>query len=159
MNPALERSRRAKRHLLLALTVLVVFGAASIAEPPASGKTSAPRIHRVVVQLTSDGEENWNAALNQIENLKKGLAPDSVEIELVTHGNAAGFVLAKNTAVSTRIQKIEAAGANVTFCANTQKKNNIKAEELTPGVTIVPSGIVQVIRRQEEGWSYIKAGP
>jgi intracellular sulfur oxidation DsrE/DsrF family protein len=159
MNPAVQRSRRAKRHLLLALTVLFVFGAASIAEPPASGKSSAPKIHRVVVQLTSDGEEHWNAAINQIENLKKGLAPDSVEIELVTHGNAAGFVLAKNTAVSARIQKIEAAGAQVTFCANTQKKNGIQAEELTPGVTVIPSGIVQVVRRQEEGWSYIKAGP
>ena len=153
-----ETPRRGLRPFLVGLVVLGICGAASVAEPPASGKTSSPKIHRVVVQLTADGEDNWNAAINQIENLKKGLAPDSVQIELVTHGNAAGFVLAKNAAVSSRIQKLEASGTNVAFCATTQKKNNIKAEELTPGVTIVPSGIVQVVRRQEEGWSYIKAG-
>src|SRR5215217_3208945 len=80
-----QAPRRGLRPFFYALIVLGICGAASVAEPPA-GKTSAgsaasktPKIHRIVVQLTADGEDNWNAAINQIENLKKGLAPDSVE--------------------------------------------------------------------------------
>jgi len=133
--------------------------AASQAAAPVPAPAAAPeKIHRIVFQVTIDGEEHWNAVLSQIENVQKGFAPEKVQIEVVTHGNATGFVLAKNKAVSERIQKIEGTGAIFSYCANTQKKNNVKAEELTPGVTIVPSGLVQVIKRQEEGWSYIKAG-
>jgi intracellular sulfur oxidation DsrE/DsrF family protein len=123
------------------------------AAPAATGK-----IHRIVFQVTIDGEDHWNAVLSQIENVQKGFAPDKVEIEVVTHGNASGFVLAKNKAVSERIRKIASTGAVFDYCANTQKKHNVKAEELTPGVVIIPSGLVQVIKRQEEGWSYIKGG-
>jgi intracellular sulfur oxidation DsrE/DsrF family protein len=145
--------------LSLTLTLFLAFGHVSAA--PTATSAAAPvseKVHRVVFQVTLDGEENWNKVLNQIENLKKGFAPDKVEIEVVTHGDAGGLVLAKNTALSERIQKIEATGVQFSLCANTQKKNNIKPEEITPGVTIVPAGIVQVIKRQEEGWSYVKAG-
>lgn len=154
----------------LTVTLFLAFGhvpasqAASVASPKAATQTGSAvradtaKVHRVVFQVTLDGEDNWNKVLNQIENLKKGLAPDKVEIEVVTHGDAGGFVLAKNTALSERIQKIEATGVQFALCANTQRKNNIKAEEITPGVTIVPAGIVEVVRRQEEGWTYIKAG-
>ena len=123
---------------------------------PAGAATG--KVHRIVFQVTIDGEDHWNAVLSQIENVQKGFAPDKVEIEVVTHGNATGFVLARNKAVSERIQKIESTGAVFDYCANTQKKHNVKAEELTPGVVIIPSGLVQVIKRQEEGWSYIKGG-
>lgn len=127
------------------------------AAAPRASEASA-KVHRIVFQVTIDGQEHWNAILNQIENVQKGFAPEKVEIEVVTHGNATGFVLASNKAVSDRIQAIGAAGATFSYCANTQKKHNVKPEELTPGVTIIPSGLVQVIRRQEEGWSYIKGG-
>ena len=140
----------------LGLSLTLACSAAFAASTPSA--TSSEKVHRVVIQVTLDGEDNWNKVLNQVENLKKGFAPDKVEIEVVTHGDAAGFVLAKNTALSERIQKNEANGVQFSFCSNTQKKNNIKVEELTPGVTVVPAGIVQVIKRQEEGWSYVKAG-
>jgi intracellular sulfur oxidation DsrE/DsrF family protein len=140
----------------LTLTLFLAFGHASAA--PAT-TASTEKVHRIVVQVTADGEDVWNGLLSQVENLRKGFAPEKVEIEIVVHGNASGLVLAKNAAVSDRVQKIEATGTNVAYCSNTQKKNNVKAEELTPGVTIIPSGIVQVIKRQEEGWAYIKAGP
>lgn len=145
------------RAFVLTLSLILVHGHAAIGKETAPA-VSAEKVHRVVFQVTLDGEDNWNKVLNQIENLKKGFAPDKVEIEVVTHGDAGGFVLSKNTAVSERIQKIEATGVQFALCANTQKKNNIKAEEITPGVTIVPAGIVEVIKRQEEGWSYVKAG-
>lgn len=146
------------RAFLLTLSLVLVHGHSAIGKEAVS-VVGAEKVHRIVVQVTADGEENWNALLGQVENLRKGFAPEKVEIEIVVHGNATGFVLAKNAPVSERIQKIEAAGTTVAYCSNTQKKNNVKAEELTPGVTIIPSGIVHVIKRQEEGWAYIKAGP
>jgi uncharacterized protein len=139
-----------------ALPAPTVPSAAAV--PSEAGRAATGKVHRIVFQVTIDGEEHWNAVLSQIENVQKGFAPDKVEIEVVTHGNASGFVLAKNKAVSERIRKIAGTGAVFDYCANTQKKHNVKAEELTPGVVIIPSGLVQVIKRQEEGWSYIKGG-
>lgn len=37
-------------------------------------------------------------------------------------------------------------------------KKNITKEELIENVGTVPSGIVEVIMKQEQGWSYIKGG-
>ena len=43
-------------------------------------------------------------------------------------------------------------------CANTLKARNLTKEALIPEAVAVPSGIGEVIMKQEEGWSYLKAG-
>lgn len=42
-------------------------------------------------------------------------------------------------------------------CENTMQKMNVTKEQLLPFVVTVDSGVAQVVRRQEQGWSYIKS--
>ena len=36
--------------------------------------------------------------------------------------------------------------------------HHIAAGDLLPGVKSVPSGVVELVQRQEAGWSYVKVG-
>jgi len=45
---------------------------------------------------------------------------------------------------------------NVAACNNTIRKRELSPSDLTPGVKVVDSGVAEVIRKQEEGWSYVK---
>ena len=38
------------------------------------------------------------------------------------------------------------------------KKQHLEAADLVAAVDVVPAGIVEVVRKQEAGWVYIKAG-
>jgi intracellular sulfur oxidation DsrE/DsrF family protein len=37
------------------------------------------------------------------------------------------------------------------------KNNNVTADQLLPGIHVVPDGIYEIITKQREGWGYIKA--
>ena len=49
---------------------------------------------------------------------------------------------------------------NVSFvaCANTMRRMNVDKSRLVPFAKIVPVAILELSSRQQEGWSYIKAG-
>ena len=51
-------------------------------------------------------------------------------------------------------------GAGVRFaaCENTMRRMNLKMEDLMTFATIVDSGVAEVVRKQESGWSHIKSG-
>ena len=42
--------------------------------------------------------------------------------------------------------------------SNLMRKHNITADMLLKVAGTVPSGVVEVITKQEEGWSYLKSG-
>jgi len=41
-------------------------------------------------------------------------------------------------------------------CGNTMKTYHIKKDELIKGVEIVTAGIVELIEKQRDGWTYIR---
>ena len=38
------------------------------------------------------------------------------------------------------------------------KKKNVSKADLLPATTTVDSGVAEVVRKQEAGWSYVKSG-
>jgi intracellular sulfur oxidation DsrE/DsrF family protein len=43
-------------------------------------------------------------------------------------------------------------------CRNTMKRKNVAPDQLLPLAGTVDSGVAEVVRKQEAGWSYIKSG-
>jgi intracellular sulfur oxidation DsrE/DsrF family protein len=76
----------------------------------------------------------------------------------VAHGAGIGLVERKNVALRDRVATIEKTGPVFAACTNTMKKKHLTADDLTAGVEIVDSGVAELIRRQEAGWTYIKLG-
>ncbi len=134
---------------------LVALGAAALttmnAQPEASKK------HRIVFEVTMEGTEQWTGVLNNVENLRTSLGAET-EIEVVAHSKGLGLLVAKDNSLADRIKKLTEEGVVFAACENTMKKKNVSKDQLLPSATTTDSGVAEVVRKQEAGWSYIKSG-
>src|ERR1035437_5502243 len=140
------------------IVVILVIAGALGAVAWAQSTHPSERKHRVLFELTSDSPEQWDAVLNNIENLRNAFGAENTQVELVVHGPGLGMLLPANEKAKDRMRKL--AGPDVIFvaCENTMKRKNVKKDDLLDFVTTVDSGVAEVVRRQEQGWSYIKSG-
>ncbi|PTY04280.1 hypothetical protein DB347_20515 [Opitutaceae bacterium EW11] len=135
----------------LLTAVFAVSGVIRAADVPAA------RAYRVVVELTSADPAVWSGVLNNIENLRRALGPET-QVEVVAHGAGLGFLQATNTGQADRMKQLAHDGVVFAACRNTMKRQNVSAEQLQPFATTVDSGVAEVVRRQTEGWAYLRTG-
>jgi intracellular sulfur oxidation DsrE/DsrF family protein len=148
-----------KRHsvLRLAACLLALVSISGAGVLSAVGQSATGKAHKVVFAVTSGDEADWNLSLGNIRNLLAGLKPDPVEVEVVAFGG--GIVLVKSdSSVAADIAKLQADGVKFVACQNSMRARHLELKDLLPGVTPVPSGIVEVVTKQEQGWVYIKGG-
>lgn len=122
----------------------------------AQGEKAKP--HRVVFEVNVEGEETWTGILNNVQNLQKALGAEHTQIEVVAHGKGLSLLLATDAALKERLQQVASSGVTLAACENTMRRKNVKKEDLLPFTTTVPSGVTEVVLKQEAGWSYIKGG-
>jgi intracellular sulfur oxidation DsrE/DsrF family protein len=113
--------------------------------------------HRVVIQLSSSDTLAWKGLMNNIKNLKVAWE-DSVAIEVVVHGPGIGFLMKEKTTQIDRIIYFKSKGVEFVACENTLIERKITKESIIPEARFVKSAVVEIISRQEQGWSYIKSG-
>jgi intracellular sulfur oxidation DsrE/DsrF family protein len=113
--------------------------------------------HKVVIQLNTADTAAWSSAIGNIKNLQN-IWPNNVEVEVVIHGKALGLLVAAKTHLANEV--IEMSKKNVQFlaCENSMRKYYIDKSELLNIAFTVPSGVAELIIKQEPGWSYLKAG-
>lgn len=141
---------------LFKLLALFVIATTSLTEAQES-KASADNAHRIVFEVTMEGPEQWTAVLNNVENVCAALG-SATEIEVVGHSKGLGMLIAKDNALADRMKKLAGAGVAFTACENTMKKKNVTKEQLVPFAKTTDSGVAELVRKQEAGWSYIKSG-
>ena len=130
----------------------VSFSAAAADAPTTS---AAPRKERVVIQVSEADPQKWNLALNNAKNVQTDLGADKTEVEIVAYGPGIGMLKA-DALVANRIEDATAAGVKVVACENTMKAQKITRDEMHRKVDYVPAGVVQLMRRQQQGYAYIR---
>jgi intracellular sulfur oxidation DsrE/DsrF family protein len=110
--------------------------------------------HRVVFGYTAANGADWGLTAAHIRNLMDGLAPDAVEIEVVGFGPGVS-ILAKGSGAEASIAALTARNVHFVACQKAMHAHKMTEADLIPGVGTVPSGIVEVVTKQEEGWTYI----
>jgi uncharacterized protein len=113
--------------------------------------------HRVIIQLSSNDTLVWKGLMNNIKNLKNGWG-DSVSIEVVAHGPGIDFITKGKTTQEERIIYFTSKGVAFVGCENTLIERKIVKENIIPAARFVKMGVGEIILKQEQGWSYIKAG-
>ena len=125
-------------------------------------KPAADKMHKVVFEVSIDGAEKWQGALRNVENVQKALGAKTTKIEVVTHGKGVGMLLAQTSAenaeLKTKLDQLHRAGVVFAACENTMKREKLEKKDLVELSTTVDSGVSEVIRKQEEGFAYIKSG-
>lgn len=108
------------------------------------------------MQVTEGDSLTQLAVIGQVRNIKKQL-PDA-EIEVVCHANSLDMLLKSGSRVAGHISELKPMGVRFMACENTMARKKATAADLVDGAETVPSGLVEIILKQEEGWSYIKGG-
>lgn len=119
--------------------------------------TPLASLHKVVIQLSSADTLEHKGLLMNLKNLKQGWG-DSVLVEVVVHGPGIDLVTKQKSTQNEAIQQMIKQGVRFVVCRNTMKQKNITEEQILPNVEFVPMAIAELIRKQEQGWSYLKAG-
>ena len=136
---------------LIALGLLLNISAVTVAQEKQTN------MHQVVMQLNTADTAVWSSTLGNIRNFQK-IWPGKVTIEVVVHGKALNFLVTDKSHLVSEIEAMIKLGVVFNACENTMNKYGIRKDMLIPSANSVPSGVAELVMKQEEGWSYLKTG-
>lgn len=112
---------------------------------------------KIVFDFVKPDTADFRIMIAQLNNILKEAPYTTVEV--VCYGDGLFMLVNDKTNVSKEMEEIQKV-FNVSFvaCANTMRRMNIDKTRLLPFAKIVPVAILELSSRQQEGWSYIKAG-
>jgi uncharacterized protein len=112
--------------------------------------------HKIVFQFVSGDTLSQHGLVNNLKNLREGWPKASV---VVFHGNGIFMVMGEKTKYAKELQDFaEKKDIKLVVCENTMKQKKIIRSQLLPFVSTVPMAIAEIVVKQEQGWSYLKAG-
>jgi len=112
--------------------------------------------HKIIFQLSSDDTLVHKSLVRQLHNLLNA-APGSM-IEVVCLGPGLNFLVTAKTVVQDKIRELKDRSVLFLACENTMRERNIPRDRIIPEAGFIPSGLIEIITKQEEGWVYIKGG-
>ncbi|MBX2961998.1 MAG: DsrE family protein [Cyclobacteriaceae bacterium] len=111
---------------------------------------------RVVMHLQSNDTLVHRSIVNQISNMKKEI-PDA-EIAVVCHGPGMDFLLNTKSTYINRLEKMKLTNVSFIGCEFTMKQRNLSKNDLVPYASTVPYALVDIVKKQQENWIYVKLG-
>lgn len=134
--------------LSAALAVPVVQSAlAQAAEPPRA---------KGVFQVSDADPQKWNLALNNVRNVQDEYGGTmGVELEIVAFGPGIGMLKA-GSPVAARVADALKNGIRIVACENSMKAQKLVPADMLSGIGYVPAGVVELMKKQAQGWAYIR---
>lgn len=109
---------------------------------------------KIVFQLTSADTIIHQTLMHQLTNYL-GVAPD-LKIEVVCHGGGLEMLVKSSSVVQDQIKAFADKGVTFVACEFAMKKKQVTKDQLVAGAGSVMSGVLEIAKKQKEGWSYIK---
>ncbi len=141
--------------MALALAVFVMPIGQAIAKDGSS--------HHLVIHVDDNDKQKMNIAMNNAANVTSYYQgrDETVQIEIVAYGPGLMMLRPDKSPVKGRIKDFAASFDNITFaaCGNTMKKMSKKAGKpisIYDFAKKVPSGVIQIMIRQDQGWHYLR---
>lgn len=138
---------------LLAATWLFLPGQtlAQAAQPEAAKQPK----YRLVFHVSENNPAQWQLALNNAFAFQKNVGKDNVRIEIVAIGPGLNMLKAESK-VADRIAQALDKSIDVVACGETMQATHVTEADLIGGVRVVPGGLIEIVQRQQAGWSYIR---
>ena len=92
--------------------------------------------------------------IGQVGNIRT--AWPNAQIEVVCHGSGLDMLTTSKSKVARNVLDLSSKGVVFAACNNTMRKRNLKKEDMLPASMIVPSAMLELVSKQEEGWAYLK---
>jgi hypothetical protein len=111
--------------------------------------------YKVLFHLDESAMSKWQLVLTNIENLLADLGEDA-EIELLTNAEGIGIVYKHPNPFVKKVEDLAARGVRFAVCGNTMRQFNLTQDFLLECACVVRAGVGEIVRKQTEGWLYIR---
>ncbi|MHB8415436.1 MAG: hypothetical protein ACYDB1_08655 [Acidiferrobacteraceae bacterium] len=123
----------------------------------------APGETKVLFHLNSGRHRRMREVLDEAQNLLRlyHVEKHPAEVEIIANGAGIDLLRVHHSPFAARIQAMHEKYPNLTFAACQDTIDRLISQDnihphLLPEATIVPSGVAQIIRLQQRGWTYIR---
>jgi hypothetical protein len=137
------------------LALMFILSVASLNAQGKKAKSSKPE-HRIIFQLTSGDTTAHKQLMKQCNNILS-VSP-TTQIEVVCHGAGLDMLVSDKTIVEDKINALTEKGVAFNACEFSIKERKVDRSLIIAKSGFVPAGIIEIVSKQEQGWSYIKAG-
>lgn len=141
------------KSILKCITLFMVFGLASGCASMQAASNKYP--HNIVFQVTDDDPAKWKQVLSISKNVQQMLGQENVAIEIVVHSAGLNMVMLESE-VGSSLTDAQNDGVVLVACAATMKRHKFTEKDLHQDVKVVPVGAVEIMQKQEAGWTYIR---
>lgn len=130
--------------------------AAAALQPLAHAADTAqhPR-YRLVFHVSENNPQQWQITLNNAFAFQKNVGKDNAQIEIVAIGPGLNMLKAESKVKDGIAQALDRS-IDVVACGETMKVTHVTEADLIGGVRVVPGGLIEIVERQQAGWSYIR---
>ncbi|GAC1420126.1 MAG: hypothetical protein NVSMB6_21940 [Burkholderiaceae bacterium] len=135
-------------------TAVCALGPFQLATAQSAGKGPGPKT-KVVLQVSDDDPKKWGLALNNAKNIQADLGGKNVDIEIVAFGPGIGMLKA-DSEIAARVREAKTNGIALAACENTMAAQKLKKTDMNPAVGFVPSGAVEIVKKQTAGYAYLR---
>ncbi|WMI69179.1 DsrE family protein [Mangrovimonas sp. YM274] len=112
---------------------------------------------KIVFDVTSPDTKVHQSTVRHVKAMSQAY-PNS-KFEVVMYSGAMEMVLKDKSVVASELETlVKKDNVDFVICQGTMKRYKAKASDLIPGVRSVPDGILEIVEKQQQGWSYIKEG-
>lgn len=111
---------------------------------------------KIVFQLSVGDTLAHKALMKQLGNITN--VEPTTKIEVVCHGPGLDMLRKDKSTVAEKINEFSQIGIEFNACEFSMKERNVSPEQILPSVKFVKAGIIYIVTKQREGWSYIKSG-
>lgn len=102
--------------------------------------------------------ETWPKALTNITNFLKEVGTNGAKVEVVANASAVCtyYLIEEKKELIERMIELSNRGVIFKACRNALNANALNESQKPSFVQVVPGGITELVKKQEEGFSYIK---
>lgn len=148
-------------HLAAAFAVMLFVHGAAVQPAAASERYQKQKVVYHINYNGGDSDKLYRGALRNIQNHINAVGADNLEVKVVLHGNGVALLASAKTNEKLQMDVTSLKSQKVAFnvCNNTLKGRNISYENDLFEVfedDIVPSGVAELSRLQQMGYTYIK---
>lgn len=123
-------------------------------------------MERLKVLFHVNEASRWPVILANAGNLVNDVGPEKVTIEVVANGEAVtvfanGFgqgaaEAASGAVLRGEMERLAGVGVDFVLCRNALAMYSVPGHRLPSFARIVPAGITEIIRKQLQGYAYVK---
>lgn len=118
---------------------------------------------KVLFHVNTDDRGRMSETLDEVESALKFYRQSGqrARVEVVANGSGLDLLRADASPYPYRVQRLLREYDNLKFVACQNTIDRLKRErgitaQLLPGVVVIDSGVAEIMRRQQEGWAYIR---